>query len=373
MDGKTNIFIVAGESSGDLHSSLLMREIIKIKPNVSFFGIGGSRMGSLGLESLVELSSISVVGFVEVVKNLKLFKETFDKCEKIFCNERIDLLICVDFPGFNLRLVKLAKKYNIPVCYYIAPQLWAWGRKRIELIQKYVDLLLVVFPFEVEFFSKYHSNVYFVGHPLMDLPTFSESILSFSQREDSIAILPGSRRIEFFHHHKLISKLIEIIRSKYPNYSIKIPVVYPENVVILKKLLGDLSQSVVFEQDSLEILKKSKVGIIKSGTSNLEAALLGLPFVMFYKTSLPTYLLARQLVNLNHISIVNILLNENFVPEFIQGMAKPYRIFSALQTILQSPEIYLQMQSSFLRLRKMLGGEGASEKAAKKIVQFFGL
>lgn len=373
MDKKINIFIVAGESSGDLHASLLMQEILKINPNISFFGIGGNRMGSLGLQSLVDMTSISVVGFVEIIRNLKLFKETFNKCEIIFCSKRIDLLICIDFPGYNLRLVKLAKKYNIPVCYYIAPQLWAWGKNRVKLIQNYVDLLLVVFPFEVDFFSKYHSNVEFVGHPLLDLPNFCEPTFSFSQREDAIAILPGSRRIEFSHHHKLISKLIEIINFNYPNYLVKIPVANPENLLILKKLFGSLSKTVVFGQDSSEILKTSKVGVIKSGTSNLEAALLGLPFVMFYKTSLPTYLLARQLVNLKHISIVNILLNGNFVPEFIQRMAKPENIFSALNTILQNPDIYLQMQNSFLRIRELLGGKGASEKAAKKIIQFFGL
>ena len=373
MEKQLNVFIVAGESSGDIHASLLMEELRRNRPNLNFIGIGGSRMAKSGLKTIVDISKISVVGFAEVLKNLKFFKWVFNKCEEIFKTQKIDLLICVDFPGFNLRLTKIAKKYKIPVCYYIAPQLWAWGQRRIKTIQKNVDLLLVVFPFEKDFFSKYLKNVEFVGHPLLDLPIFKEPFLNFEERDDTIALLPGSRKVEILHHLTLISKLVELIKSFSSKYEIVIPISNFENEILLKNYLGERIKSVRFEYDSLEVLRTSKAGVIKSGTSNLEAGLLGLPFVMFYKTSVLTYLIARRLVNLEHISIVNILLDGNYIPEFIQEFAQPEKIFASLKTIFEDREVYHQMQNSFLKLRRILGEEGATQKAVQNILNYFNL
>jgi len=371
MEKPLNIFIVAGESSGDIYASLLMEEMKLKRPNSRFIGIGGNRMTTAGLEKIIDISKISILGFAEVFKNLKLFHLIFKKCENIFETRSIDLLICVDFPGFNLRLTKIAKKYKIPVCYYVAPQVWAWGKKRVKIIHNYVDLLLVVFPFEKDFFSKYVQNVEFVGHPILDLPVFKKPILKFEERTDTIVLMPGSRKIEVMHHISLISRLIETIKSYFSKFEIAIPVSNSDNEKILKDYLGDQSKLVRFEYDSHNVLRSSKVGIIKSGTSNLEAALLGLPFVMFYKTSLPTYLIARGLINVEYISIVNILLGGNYVPEYIQGLAKPEKILASVKTILENREVFQQMLDSFLRLRYILGESGGTKKAVENILKYF--
>ncbi|ROL57072.1 lipid-A-disaccharide synthase [Bacteroidetes/Chlorobi group bacterium Naka2016] len=367
------VFIVAGESSGDLHASKLMHHLKKILPEVSFIGIGGKRMEEVGLRSIVPLERVSVVGFAEVIKNINFFRQTLKKCKNVLENEKIDIVVLVDFPGFNIRIAEIASSLKIPVCYYIAPQLWAWGKKRVHKLKEYVDLLLVVFPFEQDFFSQYLDNVEFVGHPLLDEPIFQNEILGLEKRENSIAILPGSRKSEISYHKKLVFEIIELLQREFPEFSIKIPELQNSFFGEFAKELKTKYQQVVFEANSYNVLSRSKVGIIKSGTSNLEAALLGLPFVMFYKTSFATYFIAKQLVELNYISIVNVLLNSKFVPEFIQREANSKNIVGAIKDILTNQEIYIQMQSSFSTIKQILGGSGASERAAKKIVEHFRL
>ncbi|MGB9770839.1 MAG: lipid-A-disaccharide synthase [Candidatus Kapaibacteriota bacterium] len=371
--GKPNIFVVAGEKSGDIHTSKLLVQLKKQIPNVSFVGIGGQRMEEAGLQSIVPLDRISVVGFSEVIKNINYFRKTFEISKNILKSSNIDLVILVDFPGFNLKIAELASSLGIPVCYYIAPQIWAWGKKRIKKLEKNVDLLLVVLPFEKDFFSSYIENVEFVGHPLLDEPVFRNQILSYEERENSIAILPASRKSEIIHHHNLIIKVINSLKRELPEFVIKIPVLgssfWESFVTEVKRRF----ENVVFEESSYEVLRSSKVGIIKSGTSNLESALLGLPYVMFYKTSFATYFIAKQLVQIDYISIVNLLLNGRFIPEFIQKDATAEKIVSTIKALLTDRDLYNSMQASFLKLRDLLGGSGASERAAKKIIEFFGL
>lgn len=367
------IFVVAGESSGDLHASKLLAQLKELIPNVAFIGIGGKRMSEVGLESIVPLEKVSVVGFAEVLKNLNFFRKTLSHCKEILSAGDIDLVILVDFPGFNLRLAEIASSLGIPVCYYIAPQLWAWGQQRIKKIEKFVDLLLVVFPFEKEFFSRFRTNVEFVGHPLLDEPIFQVRMLPFDERQNWIAILPGSRKSEINYHKKLVFEIIEQLAKELPDYEIKIPSVNSSFFDDLTIQIQKKFPFVIFEQNAYDLMHSSKIGIIKSGTSNLEAALLGLPFVMFYKTSFITYSIAKQLVKLNYISIVNLLLNGSYVPEFIQKDANANNIVKSIKSILSDIEIYHSMQTAFTRIKDLLGGQGAAERAAKKIVNFFGL
>ncbi len=365
------VFIIAGERSGDIHASKLMFHLKKLKSGVSFVGIGGKTMESEGLQSLVPLENFSVVGFWEVLKNITFFRRTLFECERLFKINKIDLVILVDFPGFNIRIAEIAKKYRVPVCYYIAPQLWAWGEGRIHKLQKYIDLLLVVFPFEVDFFSAYIKNVEFVGHPLLDEAIFQERIPSFNERENSIAYLPGSRKSELKHHKLLTKSLIDEIKKQMPDFVVQIPLLDVHNKMYLK----DLSNlpNVILSNNSYEVLTKSKVGIIKSGTSNLEAALLGIPFVTFYKTSFITYQLARRLINIDKISIVNILLGTRLIPEFIQNKAHPKAILQSVKEIINNIGTYEEYQKISTKIRSLLGNSGASERAAKKIIEFFNI
>lgn len=367
-----NIFIVAGEPSGDSNAANLMRSLKSLNNNISFVGIGGQEMASEGLSTIVPLEDISIVGFWEVAKKINFIQSIFKKCKNIFKTQRIDLLILVDFPGFNLKLANLAKEFSIPVCYYIAPQVWAWGKSRISKIQRFVDLLFVVFPFEKEFYEQNGINAHFVGHPIMDNEIFQRDFLLPTERENTIAILPGSRKQEIIHHKKIIDDLTLTIKRELKDFRVAIPLTKNFASIDLPKHLK-YSDEIEFVSDSRELMKKSKVGIIKTGTSNLEAALLGLPFVMFYKTSNISYTIGKSLVKLSEISIVNILLGRKIVPEFIQSEATAEKICNAIKFILDSDDVYYEMQKYFYEVKNLLGGAGASKRAAEIIIKYFAL
>ncbi len=367
-----NIFIVAGESSGDFNAANLMRAMKSINNDISFVGIGGQEMASVGLNTIVPLDDISVVGFLEVAKRMRFIQGVFKRCREIFKTQPIDLLILVDFPGFNLRLAKIAKEFFIPVCYYIAPQIWAWGKNRVSKIQKFVDLLFVVFPFEETFFKQNGIDAKFVGHPIMDNEIFQTDFLPFEKREKIISILPGSRKQEIIHHKAIIDSLAFMIRKELKDFKIVIPISKNLAQIDFSKILKYGSE-IEFVANSRELMQKSKIGLIKTGTSNLEAALLGLPFVMFYKTSRISYAIGKSLVKVNEISIVNILLERKVVPEFIQSDATAEKIFNASKFILNSRETYSEMQEYFFKVKELIGKPGASKRAAAIIIEHFGL
>ncbi|MGQ9819626.1 MAG: lipid-A-disaccharide synthase [Candidatus Kapaibacteriales bacterium] len=368
-----NILIVSGERSGDLHAGKLMKELNNLRQNLNFIGIGGSNMKKSGLSILTELDDISIVGFSQILaKGLKLHS-LYQRFEEIFKEKNISLVILVDFPGFNLRLAALAKKYNIPVCYFIAPQIWAWGKHRIFKIKKYVDLLIVAFPFEKKIFEESGINVEYYGHPLFDEPIFYSNYGHRRGRDKLLAILPGSRKQEISSHINLIADVIKLFSDKYPNFKIGIAI---QNDLKDKKSLtklNKLNKSIEFWDNSYELMKKSMIGLIKTGTSNLEAALLGLPFVMFYKTTFLSYLLGKFLINIKYLSIVNVLINDRVIPEYIQKDATPKNIVAGLQTLIENETLTSKMQEAFIKLREMLDGPGCSRNSAEKIVSFFGL
>lgn len=368
-----NILIVSGERSGDLHASKLMRELINLVPDLNFIGIGGSNMNKYGLFSIVELDEISIVGFSQILAKSFRLNFLFRRLEEIFKEKNISLVILVDFPGFNLRLANLAKKYNIPVCYYIAPQIWAWGKHRIFHIKKNVDLLITAFPFEKKIFEKAGVNVEYFGHPLLDEPVFNLNLINSSQKDNIFAILPGSRKQEISSHINLIVDVIKLFSIKYPDYKIGIAIKKDlKNDKILAKL-SKFNKTIEFWENSYELMKNSRVGLIKTGTSNLEAALLGLPFLMFYKTSLLSYLLGKFLIEIKYLSIVNVLLGKKVVPEYIQNEATPNNIFEGILTLIENEVLRTKMQEEFAKLWEILGGPGCSKNSAKKIVDFFGL
>lgn len=359
-------FIIAGDPSGDSHGALLIREIRKIEPKSRFYGIGGSAMAAEGFESIILQKCVSVVGFWEVVKKYGFFRNLLKRCQNILLNDKPDAFIPIDYPGFNIRLAKYAKSINIPVIYYIAPQLWAWGKNRANQLVGNVDKLLTVFPFETEFFAQSGIKTEFIGHPLLDNPNFGEAIPS--ERENVLAFFPGSREQEVVKHLKLLSDILlrtgldkqfEIVIAKAHNVSDN---VYNPFSLRFRKI--------GFETDSIKLLKSAKAGFIKTGTSNLEAALAELPFAMYYKTSIVSYLIAKRLVNLEHISMVNILMKKVVVREFVQNDIEPVDVANHLRTLMTDDVKRLSMIEDFREIRKYLGGKGASERAAKIITDF---
>lgn len=359
--------IVSGDPSGDLHAANLMREIKILQPKSQFLGIGGESMISEGLQSIALMSDVSVVGFWEVAKKYSYFKNLLNKCINILKNENITAFIPIDYPGFNIRLSKHAKELKIPVFYYIAPQLWAWGKKRAKNLKKVVDKLLVVFPFEVEYFSDYGIETVFVGHPLLDNPNFNSKIKSQKERNGRIAFFPGSRQQEIIKHLKLFKEILEL--NTKMNYNFNFTIAKSGN--ILEKYFSEFLNlpNVEISDNNYDVMQNSSAGIIKTGTSNLEAGLCGMPFAMYYKTSFITYNIAKNLVNLPYISIINILSKKFVVKEFVQREANPELILNNIKEIINNPDKYHSIQNEYKKIRQILGGEGASKRAASIICQ----
>lgn len=361
------IFISAGDPSGDLHAAKLMFEIKNRVDNVQFIGIGGCEMTKEGLTSLIPISEISVLGFWEVAKKFKKFIDLLNRCKSILQNEKIDLFLPIDYPGLNLKLAEEAKRLSIPVIYYIAPQLWAWGKNRTGKIKECVNKLLVVFPFEEEFFKADGIDANYVGNPLLDIPELKANFKSREQRKDIIALFPGSREQEVIKHLDILVQTAEILHSSFPNYQFAIAKSSNINAAIYKESINN-RKYLYLSEDNRELMLNAKVGIIKSGTSNLEACISGLPFSLIYRTSPLTYFIGKRKINMQYLSIVNILANKNIVKEFIQKQANPTELALSCTELINSPDKYNAMQNEFQKIREILGSNSASETAASIII-----
>ncbi len=338
-------------------------------PHVKFIGFGGKAMINEGLQSIIPLEQISVVGFWEVAKKYFFFRKFLNKCSKIIASGQIDLFLPIDFPGFNLRLADTAKKHHVQVVYYIAPQLWAWGKNRAKGLKEKVDCLLTVFPFETDFFDQFDIKTHYVGHPLLDDPEIPDKIPSADERDDLIALLPGSRKQEVLRILPVIMDTIPLIKEKYPDYRFGIAKASSISDDLYTPFIKDIKDCDLWD-NARELMKTAKVGIVKTGTSNLEAALCGMPFVMIYLTSLLSYYLGKNLVNLSNLSIVNILTRKEVVKELIQNDAHKYLIFGQIDSILSNDMKYDFIQSQFTAIRDMLGECGAAKNAAEKVVEY---
>jgi lipid-A-disaccharide synthase len=359
-----NVFISAGEPSGDTHAARLMREIKKFNSDINFYGIGGKNMINEGLESFADIKDISVVGFWEVAKKYSFFRNLLEKCKNEIKKRNTDLVIPVDYPGFNFKISGYSKSINIPVIYYIAPQLWAWGKNRAKKLTESVDKLLTVFPFEEDYFKKYGINAEFVGHPLLEDDYIKKRVLSYSERENIIAMLPGSRKQEIQKHMLVFAKIADFISQKLPDYRF---VIAKSNSIDEEFYRINSDSKIEFTDNSKELMRIAKSGIIKSGTSNLEAALCGLPFAMVYKTSFFTYGMGRLLINLPWLSIVNILQNKEVVKEFIQNDLLEEKVAENIIDITENENHFNKMQLQFKSIREMLGNKTASKNAAEII------
>ncbi len=354
------IFISAGDPSGDIHASRLMQSILSIQPDIKFIGLGGPKMQKLGLEPLADFDKISVVGFWEVARKYGFFRELINRIVYLLKNEDISAFVPVDYPGMNMRLAKQAREIGIPVIYYIAPQLWAWGKDRAKKLAHSVDKLLVVFPFEEEYFSEFGIDTSFVGHPAMD-----DDELKYENtgiRDKLIAFLPGSREQEVNRHLPIFNRTIDILASELNDYRFGISIMDKKNF--------KTNQKADIFSNSRELMKKSAIGVVKTGTSNLEAVLCGMPFVMVYKTSTVSFELGKRLVNLPYVSLANILANKHFVPELIQKDATPRKIAVALINYIENDDLYSDTLTEFTKIREILGEQGASAKAASIICNY---
>jgi len=367
--------IIAGEVSGDLHGSALIHSLNK-RTDFEFVGIGGEKMLTEGMETLFHIKDMAFLGFTEIIRHIPFIKRVQRKLIETIMAKSIKTVILIDYPGFNLNFAKKIKKMGVKIIYFISPQIWAWGKYRIKKIQRLVDKMLVLFPFEKEFYKNYEVDVEYVGHPLIErLDSYqflSKSELynkfGLDSHKEILLLMPGSREQEI---KRIFPEAIKTAKNLAKKFNLQVVVLSPENIENkLYNSLTVISGFRVINENNYDFLKHSKLGIIKSGTSTLEAGLLGLPMVVVYSTSNLSYLIGKTLANIKNIAMINIIANKNIVPELIQGDAKSENIFKACAEILEYDEKYSQMRDSLLTVKKKFGNLKASENAANEIMNF---
>jgi lipid-A-disaccharide synthase len=366
-------YFIAGEVSGDLHASNCMREIIKLDDQAKFAFTGGDLMQQVSREKAsIHISQMAFMGFVDVLKNIGTIKKNFKIVKEEILKFKPDLLILVDYPGFNLRMAKWATQQGIRVDYYISPTVWAWKEGRVEEIKKYTHKLFVILPFEEAFYQKHNHKVYFTGHPLIDAieqqkPTLKTKEEFVAQNKLSskpiIAVLPGSREQEI---ERMLQIMLEVTKD-FKNYEF----VVAGTTNIPKSHYNALEKNnikVVFNQ-TYELMSYAEAGVIKSGTSTLESALFKLPQVVCYKTGGLSFAIGKRLVNVKYISLVNLIMDKLIVKELIQQDFTSKNISAELKLVLNDVTYRNNMIHEYTELIKLLGGTGASSRIAKHLVK----
>lgn len=357
MSSDNSILVIAGEASGDAHAASLLRELKSFRPGLHVFGVGGDALLRQGAELMVHASETTVTGFVEVARRYRFLRGVFNSVLERVRRQKPSLAILVDYPGFNLRLAPLLRREGIPVLYYIAPQVWAWKEGRVKILRESVDELVVLFPFEVQYFARHGITAHFFGHPLVNrLEEEKEerrakaSALKGDDRRPIIAYLPGSRPNEIRRHVPVLSDTAALLGERYRHIVARAETISPDE---LRALLPPKS-SVELHDDAKVVLQAADAGIIKSGTSTLEAALIGVPYGVIYKTSFLSYRIAKTLAGVDSIAMVNILEGRPVVREYLQERCTPSQLADEVRRLLQRTEERKDMCETFDRLRHEL-------------------
>ncbi|GAB0156769.1 lipid-A-disaccharide synthase [Chryseobacterium sp. Alg-005] len=363
-------YIIAGEASGDLHGSNLMKALLQKDLQAEFRFWGGDLMEKQGGTLVKHYRDLAFMGFLEVAMNLRTILNNIKFCKEDIKNNKPDILILIDYPGFNLRIAKFAKELGIKVVYYISPQLWAWKEGRVEIIKKYVDEMMVILPFEEDFYKKHGVHSHFVGHPLLDaissLQGIDENTFKMENGlndKEIIALLPGSRKQE-------VEKMLELmlsVRAHFSDYQFVIAGAPSLPKEFYQKYVDDNVHFV--SNKTYDLLRCSKAALVTSGTATLETALLNIPEVVCYRGSKISYAIAKRLVkNIKYISLVNLIMDREVVKELIQDDLNTKNLVEELHKILDGSQRE-KILKDYELLREKLGGKGASEKAAEVILK----
>jgi lipid-A-disaccharide synthase len=364
--------IVAGEASGDLHGSYLMRAMKELLMPVTFYGIGGENMVQEGMHFLARSSQLSVMGLTEVFSHLRFIVKLMTKLKKSLDTNPPDLLILIDYPGFNLHLAKAAKKRGVKVLYYISPKIWAWRKGRIKTIRQAVDQMALIFPFEEDIYRKAGVKATFVGHPLLDEINLKKPVemifseLQLEKHKTTVALLPGSREGEV---KKLLPGMLdaaELIAARIPDIQFIIPTAQTIRPELINKIVKQVELPIHLVSGlTYEVLAVSDVVIVASGTATLETALFGKPMVIVYKVSPLTYILGRMVVKIKHVGLPNIVAGHTIVPELIQHHFTPERLAEEVISILSNHQIRDRMVTDLSAIKRNLGAPGASLRTAQ--------
>lgn len=367
-------YIISGEASGDLHGSNLMKELRAVDPGAEFRCWGGDLMKAQGAELVKHYRDLSFMGFTEVLMNIRTILRNIELCKKDIADWKPDVLILIDYPGFNLRIADFARKAGFKVFYYISPQIWAWKQSRVHKIKRIVDRMFVILPFEEEFYSRFDYKVDFVGHPLLDAiadrNSSKPSFTSFTQKHglDSkpiIALLPGSRRQE-------ISTMLPVmlnVRNDFKDYQFVVAGAPSQSKEFYENFLAGTGIKILFGE-TYSLLQQSAAALVTSGTATLETALFGVPEAVCYKGGYISYQIAKRLVKVKYISLVNLIMDREVVKELIQDEFNEASIKNELNKLLHDKSYRQTMLDNFAELQRKLGGMGASRKTAELMVNY---
>ncbi len=363
------VLIIAGETSGDLHGSALMRCMKKELSDISFKGIGGSLMTGEGLDAIRHVREMNFMGLAEVVRHLPFIRRTLKDIEHLLDTWHPDIVILIDYPGFNLKLAPRVKKRGIPVMYYISPQLWAWHKSRVTLIQKYVDRMVVLFDFERQFYMKHNVEADFVGHPLLDVVQPSEEREKFRESVGAvniplIGLLPGARLQEVERILPAMVGSVNELRSRIGACAVVLGCAPELDLEVYSKYI-EATEIVVLQGKSYDIMAHADALAVTSGTATLEAGISGTPMVIVYRTSLLTYSIGKSLVNIPDIGLINIVAGSRIVPELWQNEVTQENISILLEKLLINKQLQKEVKRLLNYAKDKLGTRGASGRAAE--------
>jgi len=373
------VLVVAGEASGDRYGAGLIQAVRRLAPGVAFTGIGGARMREAGLEPIMDAERIAVLGFFEVLTSLPVIRKAFRGCVDRLGPD-LDLVLLIDYPGFNLRLARRASKAGIPVVYFVSPQVWAWKPGRVKTIAETVTRMLVIFPFEEAFYRDRGVEVTFVGHPLVEIlarggPRLSREEaarrLGLDPARRIVGLLPGSRMKEARRNLPAILGAARRLAGRFEDLQFMIPVASTLTREALAAMI-DLDRVVLTDGDFYEAIALCETAIVSSGTATMEVGLLGVPMVVVYRLHPLTYGLARRMTSLDTFAMINLVAGRRIVPELIQADCTPAKIADAAGRFLSDRVLYERTRRDLRAVRGTLGGEGAFDRAAEAIVDVLG-
>jgi len=366
------VVIVAGEASADLHGSNLVKALKRLRPGIVFRGIGGKRMEQAGVDILFRCSDMAVVGLTEVMYKLPTIIRASRKLKSILKKDHPDLLILIDYPDFNLHVARSAKRYHVPVLYYISPQVWAWRKGRVRRIARRVDRMAVILPFEEAFYRQRGVEVDFVGHPLLDfIPAEVNKAqvvvkLGVEDSQPVVGLLPGSRKEEVENLLPVMVKSAEILARAYPRIRCLLPLAKTIDIALVQSFIDNSSVEIKVVEDGLyDVLRVCDVVLVASGTATLETAIMGVPMVIVYKVSSLSYRVGKMIIKVPYIGLVNLIAGEEIVPELIQDEVIPDRLAHEALRILEDTGLRQGIIKKLQRIREGLGKGGASEKTAQ--------
>ena len=361
-------YIIAGEASGDLHGSNLIKELQQLDADADIRCWGGDKMQATGAVLVKHYKELAFMGFMEVVKNLPAILKNFEFCKTDITAYDPDVIIFIDYPGFNLRMAQWAKEHNFRTVFYISPQVWAWKESRVKNIKRYIDKMIVILPFEKEFYKKWNYEVEYVGHPLVEvIENFKKDNPEIHVVPNTIALLPGSRKQEI----KAKLPVMLDASENFPNHSFVIAKAPSIEDEYYEAFIKDHKNVKLVANSTYSLLMKSEAALVTSGTATLETALFEVPEIVCYKTGDISYQIAKRLVKLKFICLVNLIMNKEVVKELIQHDLTPEKISSELKKVLFDPQKKDQLKRDYLQLKQLLSeGGNASKNAAKSIYDF---